>query len=177
MSQYPPPPQQPYGSYPQHQKKGMSTGVKVLLIVLGVVGGSVFLCCAGCLIWGAMLPEGGVRTATNMEQYATDYISSNSLLEPGESVKAYYDITVTGTSEECAIVTDRRLIHHGSSGNTSINLKDITSITHQENFGDVITVADKNGNYLTVTIDAFNNGQIFLQVLRDQADLAGAEYK
>ena len=153
------------------QKK--SNALTITLIVIGSLLLLCCLCCGGGFIWLMNQPEGGVRSGNSMEAYATDYINANQLLDPGENVVAYYDVTVSLSSKECAILTDQRLIYHAPGGNTSIDLKDITEITHYEDFGTVIVVKAVNGQSMTIVVAPLNNGMMFVDLLESQAELNG----
>ncbi len=155
------------------QKK--SSALKIVLIILGCLFGLTICCCGGVFIYFATGPEGGVRTANNMDQYATDYINDKGLLEPGENLVAYYDVTLTFSSEEAAILTDKRLIYHAPAGDTVIKLGEVTNIQHHEEsfIGDVIQVSDSNGQFMVIEIAPLNEGKVFLNALEQQAELNG----
>lgn len=143
----------------------------VLLLVLIPVG-VVILGCSGVMIYFMAGPEGGVRTGTNMEKYATQYIRTHQLLNDGEQVQAYYDVTIDLDSTECYIVTPQRVIHHVNGQTVSIPLKEVVSIDHNEDFGDVILITSSSGSPMKLEIAPLNDGKTFLQILRRQWELA-----
>ena len=162
--------QMPYGGQPEPKK---SKTLMIVLIILGSCLGLTVCCCGGCLFWASTLPEGGVQTANTMETYATDYLADNKLINTDETLVVYYDVTMSGTSEECYILTDQRLIHHTAQGDTIILLSDITDIRHREEFGDLITVQGAGNQYISLEIPPLNDGPLFLSALENQAALNG----
>ena len=98
----------------------MSTNQKILLGCGGVVAffGLIFVV---MIVWLATLPEGGVKLSNEMENYATEYIEDNEILEDGEKIVAYYDVTVSMDGSEAAILTNRRVIYHKNGKNDSRN--------------------------------------------------------
>ncbi|MEO0538807.1 MAG: hypothetical protein AAF215_33730 [Cyanobacteria bacterium P01_A01_bin.123] len=115
-------------------------------------------------------PEGGVRFANNMEDYALEYIEDQNLLQTGEQIVAYYDVTIRLNGSEAAILTDSRLIYHVSGRNTIINLADINTIdvSEDEFFGHTIQVTSTDGD--TIVIEIMIEGDLFINALRSQVD-------
>lgn len=170
MTQYQPMPQGNYGR-PQPKK---SNTLKILLIIGGVFLGLIVCCCGGLIIWGVSQPEGGVRTASNMEDYATDYIKSEGLLDPGETIVVYYDESATMNGTMCAILTDKRLIYHTSGGNISMAAGDIVSVSSSEVIlADKITVRDKKGMEISFEVFSTDNAPLFINALEDQIQRNG----
>ena len=142
---------------------GLGCGIPLTLIVLLILGG---------LIYFSLGPEGGVRLANNMEDYALEYIEANDLLQPDEQVVAYYDVTVRLDSSEAAILTDSRLIYHKGTRNTEMQLADIESInvTGDGVGGDLIQVTANTGDIMVIEIPVFNQGELFIKALQSKVD-------
>jgi len=117
------------------------------------------------------LHEGGVRVSNNMEKYASEYIDNKRLLNEGEKIIAYYDVTISCDGTEAAILTNKRLIYHNQeTTNTSINLIDITDIqyTYDSLLGYTIEVYSNDGNVLMIEIAPLQNGDTFLRLLKSK---------
>ena len=126
------------------------------------------------VIWLGTGPEGGVRLANELEEYAIQHMEENSLLQAGEEVLAYYDVTISLDGSEAAILTDRRVLYFNRGRTTSIDLAEIANIGHRyENLiGDVIEIEGTAGVFLKIEIAPFNQGETFLNVLRSQWERA-----
>lgn len=170
MSQYDPVPH-----FESREPERKTSALKIVLIILAILGGLTFCCCGGGIVWLVTLPEGGVRTANNMDQYAVDYIATQNLIQSDETIVAYYDYTLNLNGEQAAILTDKRLIYHAPGGNTVILLKDVSDIQHHYTtmIGDVIQVQDTNGQFMMIEIAPLNDGPVFLNALIQQAELNG----
>jgi hypothetical protein len=142
---------------------GLGCGIPLVLLILLMFGGIIYL---------ATGPEGGVRLSNNVEDYALEYIEEQELLRPDETIVAYYDVTVGLNGSEAAILTDSRLIYHINGRNTEIPLSDVDSIdvTGDGIGGDVIQVTDKTGNIMVIEIAAFNQGDLFADVLQKKVE-------
>jgi len=148
------------------EKKGLSFG-KIVLIGCG----SLFL--AGALVmviglfWILSQPEGGVKLANEMDQYALDYLSDHNILEPDEQLTAYYDATILMDGTDAVILTTRRVIHHRDGKTTAVLLKDIEDITHHYETltGDVFEIISKIGLPMKIEVAPLNNGETFRNVL------------
>jgi len=153
----------------------MSNGNKVW-IGLGIGCGTMVVlggvCVLGLLIWLGTGPQGGVRVGNTMEEYAVEYLNEKGLIEPGEQIHAYYDVTMSLDSTECAILTDRRLIYHRNNFNTEIAREDIVDVEDEDlgMMGIGITVEDVHGEVMYIEIAALNNGQVFLSALERVVD-------
>jgi hypothetical protein len=125
------------------------------------------LACCGFFVYFATGPEGGVRVGNTMEEYALEYVEQNQLIDPGENIHAYYDVTIALDSTECAILTDRRLIYHRNNRNTEMACEDIVFVESEDlgMMGDGITAEDVNGNVIYIEIAALNNSVVFLNAL------------
>lgn len=144
-------------------------GVGIGCAIPGLLG---LLACAGCVVYVATSPEGGVQVGNTMETYAIEYIEENQLIEPDEVVHAYYDVTISLDSTECAILTNRRLIYHRNGRNTEMACEDIIFVENEDlgMMGDGITVEDVNGNVIYVEIAALNNSVVFLNALENAVE-------
>ena len=149
------------------QKKGMNTALKVVLIGCGGLMALTMLVFIGTIAWLAQGPEGGVRLNNDMEEYALIYIEEQGLLEEGESIVAYYDVTISMDSTEAALLTNRRVMYHSGGRNTSILLTEIEDVDHSEEtlIGDVIVVTGTSGELLKIEIAPFNQGRVFHEAL------------
>lgn len=147
------------------------SGENKVLTVLGIGCAGIIvcgvLCIFGGLIWLGTGPEGGVRVGNTMEDYAVEYLDENSIVEPGETIHAYYDVTISLDSTECAILTDRRLIYHRNSRNTEMAREDIALVESEDlgMMGEGITVEDVNGDVIYIEIAALNNAPVFRSAL------------
>ncbi len=154
-------------------QSGGSSGRPIWAYGLIGCGGLSVLSLAGmCLAFTVMTggAEGGTRYANNMEGYALDYIREHDILEPGETIAAYYDATLSLDGTEATIVTDRRVISHFQGRNTSIALTAIERIEHSDGgaAGDLIDVYGTGGEHLRIEIAPFNDGTGFLAELERQ---------
>lgn len=131
------------------------------LVALGVIAIVAFG------IWLATLPEGGVRLANDMEAYAVKYLDDHQILNDSEQLIAYYDVTITMTGKEAAILTDERVIYHKEGQNTSIALQDVVDIHHRKEtlIGDIIEVTPSEGLPMLIEIAPLNGGETFRNVL------------
>ncbi|MBE7385611.1 MAG: hypothetical protein F6J95_029960 [Leptolyngbya sp. SIO1E4] len=138
---------------------GIGCGVPLTLVILIIFGGFIYF---------ALGPEGGVRFANNMEDYALEYIEAQNLLQTGEKIVAYYDVSVRLNGSEAVILTDSRLIYHISGRNTVFNLADISTIDVSEDdlLGHIIQVTTTDGD--TMVIEITVEGHLFIDALRSQ---------
>lgn len=129
---------------------------------------SILLVLSGC----GVKKEGGVRLANEMEDYALDYIEKHEILEPGESIVAYYDYTISLNGKEAAILTDRRLIYHKREENTVIAHADVADVVHQEESlsGTTIEVYAADGQSMRIVIAPLNGGETFYRALMNQLE-------
>lgn len=133
----------------------------LVIVILGV------LVVAGGLIYLGTLPEGGVRLANNMEDYALAYLDEHQVLMEGEELVAYYDHTLRMTGTEASILTNKRVLHHKDGRTTAILLDDVSDIRHRQDalIGDIIEVYSKGDDSLLIEIAPLNQGMTFLNVL------------
>lgn len=144
---------------------------KTTIIVLSIVGSILalcFCCCGGLMLIGLTMPEGGVRTGQNMEQYAADYISNRGILEPGETIVLYYDETADMDSTQCVILTDQRLIYHSLGGDTVMQADQVIEVTQDDVFlGTMITVKDTADQYIWFEVFVGEHEPMFINALED----------
>src|SRR5262249_16648428 len=139
------PPMSAYG-YPGHPPAPKRS--PVVWILLGV-GGLFFVLLVVAAISAARCvansPEGGVRMSNEMDRYALEYIDRHKLLDPGEQIVAYYDVTIALDGTEAAILTTERVLYHKEGRTTAIDLADIDNLDHRNEglVGDVIEIKSK----------------------------------
>ena len=104
-----------------------------------------------------------------MEAYAAQYLEEHAILNSSESLIAYYDATVSLDGTEAAILTTERVIYHKNGQSTAILLTDIIDIRHRKEslVGDVIEIDSRSGVPMQIVIAFFNNGETFLNALRN----------
>ena len=142
----------------------MSSLMKVLLIV----GGLIALAIVGFIVWVLILPEGGVKLANEMEEYALQHLEEHKVLNATEKLIAYYDVTISMTGDESAIVTNERVLYHKQGRTTALTLAEVTDVQHHYEtlIGDVILVQGATGESLKIEIAPMNGGETFLNALR-----------
>ncbi len=135
----------------------------------------MFASCAACIIWFAAQPEGGVRAANQMEKYATAHLKEHGLLEAGEKLVVYYDVTFALDGTEAAILTDRRLLYHKDGNTEAIGLAEIESMASWDEglIGDVIDAVAKDGTHMRIEIAPLNGGRSFIMALESQLKRVG----
>ncbi len=141
--------------------------IKGLLIGCGVVAIFAVLGLAGIGVWMFSGPESGVKLGNEMDQYALDYLATHELLEPGEEILAYYDVTLAMNGTEAAILTPARVLYHKNGSTTSIALKDIDDIRHRKEtlIGDIIEIYGVSGQVMKIEIAPLNQGESFQNAL------------
>jgi len=142
----------------------MSSLMKVLLIV----GGLIALAIVGFVVWVLILPEGGVKLANEMDDYALQHLEEHKVLNATEKLIAYYDVTISMTGDESAIVTNERVLYHKQGRTTALSLADVTDVQHRYEslIGDVIVVQGASGESMKIEIAPLNGGETFLNALR-----------
>ena len=138
---------------------GLGCGIPLTLVILIIFGSFIYL---------SLGPDGGVRFANNMEDYALEYIEDQNLLQTGEKIVAYYDVSIRLNGSEAVILTDSRLIYHISGRNTVFNLADISTVDVSEDdlLGHIIQVTTTDGD--TMVIEITVEGNLFIDALRRQ---------
>ncbi|MCA9057652.1 MAG: PH domain-containing protein [Planctomycetaceae bacterium] len=168
MSQFPqvPPFQGPVNPAPA--ARGGFPWKPVLLGCSAVIFLGISLMCGG-FIWLASLPEGGVRMANEIEVSVTDYLNEHQIVEPGEQVLAYYDVTISMDNSESYILTDQRLIHYRPERTTEVPLNKIVDVRHRQEslIGDVIEVESESGPPMKLEIAPLNQGESFVRALNE----------
>ena len=142
----------------------MGCGGLAVLTILGIIG---------FFVWLGFQPEGGVRMANQMEEYAIAYLEANPILEEGENLIAYYDITMSLDGSDAILLTDRRLIHHKADrDDVAVDLAQVEDFTHTEDpiMGDVFQVNAEDGRILKFEIALFNDGDSFKMALDRQLE-------
>lgn len=111
--------------------------------------------------------QGGTLLPNEMDVYATEYLNNNALLDPGESLRAYYDVTIALDGTEAAWVTDQRVAYHVAPNTTYINLRDIESIDTREEgmIGHVIDIRATSGEMMHIEVAPLNGGETFINEL------------
>ncbi len=162
-------------AYQQQKPKG--GGGRTLLLMFGIIAGLVLLVCGGGLtafvIWIVVSPDGGVRLVNEMEPYAERYLADHAILEDGESVKAYYDVTIALNATEAAIITDRRVVYHREDRVSEVALDEIAEVVcyTQPLIGYTFLISDLDGETISVEIAPLNGGERFATVLRNTTGL------
>lgn len=141
------------------------SGVKKLFLI---VGGLIALAIAGFVVWVLTLPEGGVKMANEMEAYALQHLEEHKVLNPTEKLIAYYDVTISMSGDESAIVTNERVLYHKQGRTTALALVEVTDVQHHYEtlIGDVILVQGASGESMKIEIAPMNGGETFLNALR-----------
>lgn len=145
----------------------MNPVAKTFLIGCGVLG---FLALCGVVVVGVWLftgPEGGVKLGNEVDTYALEYLEEHEVLEPGEEILAYYDVTIAMDGTEAAILTDQRVMYHKAGKTTSILLDDIADVRHRYEslIGDIFEIQSTSGRTMKIEIAPFNQGETFKNVL------------
>ena len=133
-------------------------GLLTVGMVLIVLGG----------VWLMTGPEGGVRTKSDMEAYAIEYLAEHEILTDSEELIAYYDVTMSCDGSEAAILTNERVIYHKNGLNDSMYLVDVDDIQYRkESFaGDIFEIYSTDGKLMKVEIALMNQGETFGNALR-----------
>ncbi|MBN2431251.1 MAG: hypothetical protein JXQ27_07240 [Acidobacteria bacterium] len=145
------------------------TAGKIFLIGCGVVvviGGAIM---AGFLVWLFTLPEGGVKLANEMDEYALAYLQEHHLLNSGELLVAYYDATLSMDGSEAIILTNQRVLHHRAPRTTAVELRNVEDIRHRNETlsGDIFEIISQADLPMKLEIAPLNGGETFHQVLLD----------
>lgn len=133
-------------------------GSIVMVAVIGMVG---------CVVWLGSGPEGGVKLGNEMDQYALEYLVEHDILDEGEVVKAYYDVTISMDGSEAAILTDQRVLYHRNGSTLAVALEDIVEVDFRNEglVGDIVEIVDNQGDALRVEIAPLNDGAAFYRAL------------
>ncbi len=72
--------------------------------------------------------SGGLRLGPTMEPYAQNIIEEKQLLQKGETLKAYYDATISLDGSDAIVLTNQRVFRYFEGQVTSIKLKELDRI-------------------------------------------------
>ncbi len=110
---------------------------------------------------------GGTLTGNQMDAYASEYIADHGVLEPGEQIRVYYDVTLMLDSSEFAMVTDQRVVYWKNGSDTSMELIMIETMdVHEEGLiGTVIDIRSLDGTPMRIEIAPMNGGDLFASEL------------
>lgn len=111
--------------------------------------------------------EGGVRTPIEMEEYATQFLEENNVLNETEQIRAYYDVTLSLDGTEAAIITDERAIYLRNGEQSAIAWKDVLKVNHRKEtlIGDVFDIVADDGNLMHIEVAPLNGGQTFKMIV------------
>ena len=137
---------------------------------------SVLLLLFGLLGSGSSDGATGTIPGAQLSQNSIDYLNNNAVLQPGETVVVYYDVTISESNSTSCMVTNQRVVFHNAPNTTGIALQDITAIEAVDAFGKVITVHGGPGELLKLEIAPLNGGDFFLAELETAATAAGATF-
>lgn len=141
------------------------------LAAVGAIGFVIFL------VWLSTGPEGRVRMANQMEDYATEYLEEHAILNETENLIAYYDASLSLDSSDAIVLTNERLIHHKSNrDDITVRLTEVEGFSHFEEslIGDVFQINSKDGAIMKFEVAIFNEGKAFKDALERQLELAQA---
>lgn len=115
---------------------------------------------------------GGTLLGNQMDAYALEYIDSNGILEPGEQIRAYYDVTIALDSSEFAMVTDQRVVYWKAGHSSAIHLNEIATIDVRDEglIGTVIDVKAEDGTPMRIEVAPMNGGELFAAELQSAWD-------
>lgn len=134
----------------------------VVLLGLGMA-----LACAG------FDRESGVMLQNQLDQVAWGYIEGADLLEDGENLLAYYDVTLTLNGDELAVLTDRRVLYLKEGRVTAIPLANVVDVQHVDGEpGDRFLIRSDDGQMMQIDIALWNGGEIWDQALTAAWDAA-----
>lgn len=145
----------------------MPSWLKWTLIGCGSMVMIAVMAMVGCVVWLGSGPESGVKLGNEMDQYALEYLDRHDILDHGEVVKAYYDVTISMDGSEAAILTDHRVLYHRNGATLSVALEDVVEVDFRNEglVGDVVEVVDVDGDALRIEIAPLNDGAAFYRAL------------
>ena len=150
----------------------MESGRKGSLLKWVVLGcGSVIalavLVIVCLVVWILSQPDGGVKLGNEMDTYALQYLEDHKILDPGETLLAYYDVTMSMDGTEAAILTNERVIYHKDGRSTAVRLEDVRDVQHRHEklMGDIFEIEDAAGTLMKIEIAPLNNGDTFKRAL------------
>jgi hypothetical protein len=111
--------------------------------------------------------EQGVVLPSQLDAISLGYIEQHHLLEEGESVRCYYDDTMSLDGSVITLVTDRRLIRWEQGRITALALADVATIDRvDEKFLESWLVSTASGEAIKIEVALMNGGDVFDRVLR-----------
>tara|TARA_B100000927_G_C16466646_1_gene469983 strand:+ start:33 stop:446 length:414 start_codon:yes stop_codon:yes gene_type:complete len=112
---------------------------------------------------------GGVLTYNQLPQSVIEFFEKTDILE-NEQIIAYYDVTIVLDNSESAILTNRNLIYYKDGRIEKFPLDLIASIDAENCFGLCIIVSTRDDRTMKIEIAPLNGGDLFLELLRKQAN-------
>lgn len=112
---------------------------------------------------------GGVLTYNQLPQSVIEFFEKTDILE-NEQIIAYYDVTIVLDNSESAILTNRNLIYYKDGRIEKFPLDMIASIDAENCFGLCIIVSTRDDRTMKIEIAPLNGGDLFLELLRKQAN-------
>ena len=112
----------------------------------------------------ALIGTAGIADAAKMTLNVD--VALNSLNQDVKNVLVSCSVYA---STEAAILTTERLVYHNGGKSTAIPLSDITDIRHRKDamIGDIIEIDSRSGMPMKIEISLFNQGETFLNALRN----------
>lgn len=165
---------------PPPRKTGMSTAVKVLLIV-GLSFGLLCLICVGtCTYFLSSMPPADVMTGANLPREYVQQLKDLGMLEEDETLAFFYSDSVTSISSGVYILTDKRLVLYSDTWATpkvSIPLDEITNVdvnySNSMLVDSSIVVSTKDAGAFTFPVTMIGGGdKIFFRGLEAAVDTA-----
>jgi hypothetical protein len=137
--------------------------------LLGVLGVSCLLGMFAFVRFCARANDAsGVRASNEVPATALERLERDKVLEPGETIVAYYDATIGGDGSEVAMITSDRLVYRKSGRTTALKLAEIADVRHHQEplTGDVIEAFADSGAAMKIEIAPMNGGEFFLTTLK-----------
>ena len=146
---------------------------KVIWIFYSVVGIVI-----GLIIVGGLLPDARVKRPNNMDSYAWEYVEKHHILQPGEDLVAYYDVTFFMDGSEAAIVTTQRVIYHKDGRSFAVLLGEIEDITVEDEgwpTDHTITIRSRMTAPMVIRIASMDGGEVFSSAIHSLWEKAKAD--
>jgi hypothetical protein len=118
----------------------------------------------------------GVRLGNQLSRVTLADLDQKALVQPNETILAYYEVAASGDRSELTFVTSERLVYFKDGRTTAMRLADITDVKHHEEslIGDVIEARANDGQLIRIEVAPFNDGPVFLSVLEDARSRASS---
>lgn len=111
--------------------------------------------------------EQGVCLPDQIDETSWSHIRAQIPLEDGETVRVFYDASITLDGTDMSLVTDRRVITHRNGITTALSLSEVTRIGRVDDvIGEAIEVGAAGGRMVRVPIAPLNGIDTFEAVLR-----------